>query len=74
MGLQMERKGMEMKKFKEITNINKAIKYLERNVCQVDLIGGFKWSMSNGDEFLCNLKDDKELIAYANEQKEAIED
>ena len=63
-----------MKEFKEITNINKAIKYLEKNVCQVDLIKGFKWSISDGDEHLGNFKDDKELIEYANEQKKAIGD
>ena len=63
-----------MKKFKEITNINKAIKYLEENVCQVDLIKRFKWSISDGGEHLGNFKDDKELIEYANEQKKAIRD
>ena len=62
-----------MKKLEEITNISKAIRYLERNFCQVSFIKGFKWSISDGGEHLGNFKDDKELIEYANEQQKAIE-
>jgi len=58
---------------KKIKDINEAIKFLQEkagiNVEEIE----YKWRIWDND-FDFNCKDDKELIDYANEQMEAIED
>jgi len=59
---------------KKITDVDEAIKFLENKAgIQVDLNHGFKWNITDAANDLNDwIKDDKALIDYANEQKEAI--
>ena len=56
----------------QITNVKDAITFLETDA-QIDVedISGFKWGLSDNDMNF-SLRTDKELIEYANEQKEAL--
>lgn len=61
-------------KGKEITDVKQAIKYIEKKVnISVTDVSDLKYHLYDEDLnfYLCS---DKELIDYANEQKEAIED
>lgn len=61
----------------KITDINEAIKYLKKHIGKVKNIEKHKYAILYPDcDNLenCFIKTDNELIKYANEQKEAIED
>ena len=66
-------------KIKKITSIKEAIKYLESIVlCEISDISKDKYLVKVGEgrrDVNCfTFRDDKDLLEYANEQKEAIED
>lgn len=58
---------------KEIKSVNKAIEYLREKAGIDTKIVNYKYRVSCED-FNVSIKTDKELIDYANEQREAIED
>jgi len=60
-------------KSKEIKNVEDAIKFLlEKAGIQTEIVD-YKYRVSDQD-FNSPIKDDEELIEYANEQMEAIEE
>ena len=58
---------------KKIKTIKEAINYVEKNVCEVSDLTNFKYHIYDNEDDYGYIKDDKEFIDYANEQKEAIE-
>ena len=57
----------------KIKTIREAIKYIKENVCEVSDLTNFKYHIFDDDGDYGYIKDDKEFIEYANEQKESIE-